>query len=118
MVRPTLKLDLIDPDARDSEDDPLPPAEILLAQIDLVVPDNAPLDFDTITIDNSTRPYLLHTQLIQELYDIPDLTGEGGAAAPDQEVREWADYRRRQPPDYEALDSHQPGPESGSQRQH
>jgi hypothetical protein len=67
----------------------VPPAEILLARIDVVVPEADPLALDDITVDNTTRPYLMHTQLIQELFDIPDLAGEGGAA-PARELHEWA----------------------------
>lgn len=89
VVRPELEPDLIDPDAPESADAPPPAAEILLAQIDLAIPANGPLTLDGIAVDNTTRPYLLHTQLIQELFDIPDLAGEGGAA-PSKEVREFA----------------------------
>lgn len=88
-VRPTLGPDLIDPDAPENADADPPAAEILLARVDFILPDTDPLELDDIAIDNTTRPYLLHTQLIQELYDFPDLAGEGGAAAPARELREW-----------------------------
>lgn len=89
-VRPTLDPDLIDPDAPLTADGEPFPAEILLAQIDLVIADNGTLTLNDIAIDNSTRPYLLHTQLIQELFDIPELAGEGGQAAPQKDIAEFA----------------------------
>lgn len=89
-VRPTLDPDLIDPDAPETADGEPFPAVILLAQLDLTIPDDGDLELDDITIDNTTRPYLLHTQLIQELFDIPDLAGEGGEAPPQKEVAEFA----------------------------
>ena len=43
------------------------------------------LTLDDITVDNSARPYLLHTHLIQELYRFPDMPGE--AAGPHRRGR-------------------------------
>lgn len=88
-VRPTLNPDLIDPDAPETADgDPFPP-EILLAELNLTFSEDDTLTLDGIDIDNTTRPYLLHTQLIQELFDIPELAGEGGETAPQKEVAEF-----------------------------
>ena len=88
-VRPAVRPDLIDPDASETAGGPIPPAEILLAEVHLVIPAAGSPALDAITIDNTTRPYLLHTQLIQELFDIPDMAGEGGGA-PAREMHEWA----------------------------
>ncbi len=88
-VRPALDPDLIDPAAPENAGAPPPPAEILLARIDLTLPAGQALTPDDVVVDNSVRPYLLHTQLIQELFDVPDLAGEGGAA-PTKALAEWA----------------------------
>ena len=77
-VRPTLVPDLIDPDMPATAGGPAPAADILLARIDLTIPAQGAPVLDDIAVDNTTRPYLLHTQLIQELFDIPDLAGRGG----------------------------------------
>jgi hypothetical protein len=88
-VRPAVRPDLIDPDAPETAGGPIPPAEILLAEVHLVIPATGLPAPDAITIDNTTRPYLLHTQLIQELFDVPDLAGEGGGV-PARELHQWA----------------------------
>jgi hypothetical protein len=88
-VRPTLVPDLIDPEMPALAGGQPPAADILLARIDLTIPAQGAPVLEDIAVDNTTRPYLLHTQLIQELYDIPDLAGEGGAA-PARELAEWA----------------------------
>lgn len=92
LVRPALLPDLIDPDIPLSSEtgaEPHPP-EIVLAQVDLTVPGDGPLTLDGIAVDNSIRPTLLHTQLIQELFAIPQMPGEGGEVTPAQPVREFA----------------------------
>ncbi len=88
-VRPALDPDLIDPySAETSDGDPFPP-EVLLAELDLTFAADGTLSLEGIAIDNTTRPYLLHTQLIQELFDIPDLAGEGGEIEPQKDVAEF-----------------------------
>lgn len=89
-VRPTLQPDLIEPQLPANAGEEPPPAEILLAQIDLAIPEDEGLQLEGIAVDNSTRPYLLHTQLIQELFDVPEMAGEGGEPAPPQDVRAFA----------------------------
>jgi hypothetical protein len=89
-VRPALRPDLISPSTPISSEADPPVPDILLARIDLVVPDEGAPLLENAEVDNSIRPYLLHTQLIQELFDIPDLAGEGSEAAPDKPVRAFA----------------------------
>lgn len=89
-VRPTLLPDLITPDRPENSETEPPAAEILLAQLDLILPEEGELVLENIEVDNTIRPYLLHTQLIQELFDVQDLGGEGGAGEPDQPVMDFA----------------------------
>lgn len=89
-VRPTLIPNLITPSQPASAGAEPPAAEILLAQISLSMPDSGNLVLENIAVDNSVRPYLLHTQLIQELFDVPDLAGEGGNTGADKPVLDFA----------------------------
>ena len=98
-VRPTISPSLLDPSQPESSDDPPPPAEILLAEIDVNLLNGGELIAENATVDNSTRPYLLHTQLIQELFDVQDLAGEGGVAAPARPLREFATIKDAVPND-------------------
>ena len=75
-ARPTLLPDVLDPDAPvrlpgEPEPQTLPP-DILLARVDLTISDSDALELDDIQVNND-RPYLLHTQLIQELFRFPEL---------------------------------------------
>ena len=92
-VRPELLPDLLDPDAPvrlPGEEDPqiLPP-DVLLASISVTIPAEEALTTESFVIDNN-RPYLLHTQLIQELFRIPGLGGGASEAIPAQPTREFA----------------------------
>ncbi|MEZ4768506.1 MAG: hypothetical protein R2844_08780 [Caldilineales bacterium] len=96
-VRPVVRdrVDLIEPDVA-SDGPPGPESAVLLACIDFepaaaFVP--ADPRIDTAEVNNGDRPYLLHTQLIQELL----LLG-GGDAAEAGELREFATVQ--------VLDSH------------
>ena len=96
-VRPTLQPDLIAPGTPENSEAAPPRSEILLARIDLTLgADNTPA-LENIDVDNSVRPYLLHTQLIQELFDVQDITGEGGDAEPAKPVRRFATVEDRDP---------------------
>ena len=89
VVRPELVPDLIAPGKPAGSEDEPPPAEIVLAQMTLATMDADTLTLDDIAVDNSARPYLLHTHLIQELYRFPDMPGEGGGAATARPVSEF-----------------------------
>lgn len=89
-VRPTLTPDLITPAQPATAGAEPPAAEILLARIDLTLGENGLPPLAEIIVDNSIRPYLLHTQLIQELFTIPDLAGTGGTDAADKPVLAFA----------------------------
>ena len=79
-VRPTLSPDLVDPDRPENSDAEPPPADLLLAQINFPLPEEGDPELEEIAVDNTVRPVLLHTALIQELFRFPDEAGEGEAA--------------------------------------
>lgn len=80
-VRPTLPPSLLDPDQPENSEAEPPPAEILLAQITFPLPeDGGDPALEEVEVDNSVRPVILHTGLIQELFRFPDRAGEGEAA--------------------------------------
>ena len=89
-VRPTLSPDLIDPDVPKTADGEPPAPEILLARVDLTIPEDGQVQMEGIAVENGTRPYLLNMQLIQELFDIPEVAGESGEGRPPQDVRAFA----------------------------
>ncbi len=89
-VRPQLLPDLINPATPENAEAEPPVPDILLAQIDVAGAGQEALELGDITIDNTLRPYLLHTQLIQELFDIQDRAGAGNAETPDEPVFEFA----------------------------
>jgi len=90
LVRPALLPDLIAPGAPAGSEDEPPAAEIILAQLTLATTDADALTLDDMAIDNSARPYLLHTHLLQALHRFPDMPGQGGDAAPAPPVNDFA----------------------------